>query len=282
MAPTIRHVFMDLDYTTLDYGSAHRAAIDVFAKSVSEEFAEAFDGCFQILHWGGQVQNDDWSAVPGGEAGYVDLRHRLHTLQAGGHPFPWSREIMALYAAQKAGLHLDPQEAEKFADAYWSILSSKARLYPDAFKLLGNMRMYDVCYHITTGSDSCLRWKDAHWKYDPELSKQRKHERIAPLRECGFLPTSVTTGDPIDKPLPEFYTQAMLRACIAITGNIDPKECITVGDSYSGDVAMPMGHLGIPQGYWLQRGESTRQLLPTQQTKSNVVIINSLEEIPLR
>ncbi len=275
MAPTIRHVFGDLDYTFLDYDSAHRAAIDVMAKSLGDEFVEAFDGCFQTLHWGGQVQNDDWSAVPGGKAGYFNLRHQLEVMQCSGHPFPWSREIMALYAAQRAYMQLDPPEAEQFADAYWNIISSKARLYPDAFKLLGNMKAYDVCCHIFTGSDSSLRWKDGHWKYDPELSKQRKYERIAPLREYGFLPTSVTTGDPIDKPERAFYDQTMLRACVAITGNINPNECITVGDSFRGDVEMPMKQLHIPQGYWLQRGKPSQQLAP------NIAMIGSLEEIPL-
>ncbi|MFA6043333.1 MAG: hypothetical protein WC786_06655, partial [Patescibacteria group bacterium] len=194
----IQHAFCDLDDTHLHFMAGHRPAIAFLAKEVGQKFANAFDATYQVLHLGGQAQDGDWSMVPGGQEAYEQLRKKLQLTKIGSRSFPWSRELAALHAAQVVDMQLHPREAVEIAAKYWAILSSNITLYPDALRFLGRLKAEGVQNHISTGSDSSLRWAENGWVYDPKLAKKIKMFRVRVLDEFGFSPASVTTGDPID------------------------------------------------------------------------------------
>ncbi|MDP2789638.1 MAG: HAD family hydrolase [bacterium] len=275
MPKIVENVFLDLDYTIVDFDISHAQAIAAVAKECGPEFAETFAGWFQTTLEGRRIRGDDWTKVPGGRQKFEAIAAAFHVELGTGKYLPWSRQLGAVYAQEALGLPVDRAQAEHIGNFYWKRLASNVVVYPDAQKFLKRLRAAGIQFHIFTGSDSHLQWQDGTWVYDPEYSRQVKAERIQPLTGLGLQPASITIGDPIDKPHPEFY-EAMMRNATAAAGKpIDPSTAITIGDSHEADVSAPLSSLGFRAGYWLKPGQ------PSARIDERSMSVGSLNEIPI-
>lgn len=275
MAHTVTDVFLDLDYTVVDFDAAHALAIAAITEKYGVDFATTLAGWFQTTLEGRRIRGEDWSRVPGGRTTFDAIAKAIHVELGTGTYLPWSRQLGAVYVQEALGLPVKREEAEHIGNFYWRILAANVAVYPSAQEFLQRLQVAGVRFHIFTGSDSHLQWVGGKWVYDPEYSRQVKAERIKPLAGLGLQPASITIGDPIDKPHPEFYEAMMRNATAAVGKPIDPSRAITVGDSHEADVRAPLALLGFRAGYWLKPGQSSARI--DERTMS----VGSLNEIPI-
>ena len=250
-------------------------AIAAVAKEYGEEFARAFAGWFQTTLEGRRIRGEDWSKVPGGKVTFDEIAKAIHAELGTGTYLPWSRQLGAVYVQEALGLPVNREEAEHIGNFYWQNIAAHVVVYPAARAFLERMQAAGMRFHIFTGSDSHLQWVGGEWMYDPEYSRRVKAERIVPLTEMGLRPTSVTIGDPVDKPDPRFYRTMLENASVAAGERIDSSSAVTVGDSHEADVRAPLAILGFKAGYWLRPGQHAARINKSEMS------VGSLNEIPI-
>lgn len=271
----MKDIFLDLDYTIVDFDIAHHRAIAALSDTYGSDFGAAFELWFRITLEGRRVRGNDWSAVPGGQSAFHKITSSLRAELGNGKHLPWSRQLGAAYVFSALGLPVDRTKAEKIGNTYWEAIAANVVLYPDAQLFLKKVQAQGIRFHIFTGSDSHLQWKEGRWLYDPEYSRQVKTQRILPLEKQGFTPTSITIGDPVDKPSPLFFHAMIKNAALAVGEKVDVSEAITVGDSFEADVRAPLEVLGFQAGYWLRHGQKSTEI--DERVKS----VGRLTEIPI-
>jgi phosphoglycolate phosphatase-like HAD superfamily hydrolase len=277
----VTDVLIDLDYTLIDFSYGHGAAIQQLARTYGVDFAAQFRLAFTTVLEAKRVQNGDWSSVRGGEAGYESLCSALRVLQGRGEWHPWSRELYALHAAKLTQRSLTTTEVATIATMYWKEVEQRSTVYPDVADFLGRLDTKGIRYHIFTGSDARLAWNGQCWMYDPAYSRRLKMERLQVvarvLAAYGLAPTSIITGDPLDKP-DSIYYQRLVENVEQVTGHaFNPETSIAIGDSFIGDVQEPVRQLGLKAGYWLYRSsQHKRERLGSRQWK-----VGSLSQVPL-
>lgn len=270
----IRDVFIDVDYTLTDFEIGHQVGIIQLEQKYGKKFATEIDLWFKTILQGLRVKDEDWSQVYGGKEWFYRLRRELAITQGDASVNEWSREIACMWAAKSIGMHFTEHDAIEASNMYWGCVSDYSLIYDDATEFLNMLRERGIRYHIFTGSDARLRW-DSKWIYDPVYASGMKAQRLIALRRQGIYPHSMTIGDPIDKPRAEFYI-SMFQNAEQACGAIDPQKCITVGDSYQGDVITPKTVCGFLRGYWIQRECQRVQLV-----EKGVHIIQRLTDIDL-
>jgi FMN phosphatase YigB (HAD superfamily) len=273
MKDTISDFFFDIDYTLLDFEPAHRQAIALLGQRHGERFAGEFIKIFQIILEGKRVKGNEWQTVPGGKSAFDDILHQIQALTQDDKPFMWSRELHAWLAGQRVEQPLTSSQCLEVAEQYWSGIMAFGQLYHDVPDLITELNRRAIRYHLFTSSDFRLQWVNGKWKYDPGYSTDKKMERVVHLQQLGINPASIMIGDPIDKPEILFYEKMLEQASHASGQAIQPEHCVVVGDSYAGDVQVPVEQLHFQSGYWLRRdGHSAR-------ISQNIFSINSLTEI---
>ncbi|MFA6553552.1 MAG: hypothetical protein WCT27_03925 [Patescibacteria group bacterium] len=271
----VTDVFFDVDYTIADFGPAQRQALDVMVVKYGRDFTEHFGLLFHTILEGLRAKQGHWDAVPGGQAAYLSLRERMTGLVPSEKPQIWSRELYALLAGEYVGKPLTPVACLEVAETYWSACADFCRPFSDAVTLAAALERRGVRYHFFTSSDFRLVFRNGQWQYDPVYSEEKKLPRILRLGKFGVHPTSISIGDPIDKPELEFYRKVLATAEQMSKATIDVRQCMFIGDSFAGDVQVPVERLGANFGFWLQRDK------PACQISEKIRSVSSLDEIQI-
>jgi FMN phosphatase YigB (HAD superfamily) len=230
-------VISDIDYTLVDFGKGHRAAIEALASIFGRHFADEVSRIFHLVLEGLRRAEDDtgWEE----RRAFQEVMDQTKQLQA---PWleaygvkPWSREAWIIMAAQRLQLSLTPQQVEEGRDVYWHTLSNNAMLYDDTHEFLESIKGSGVPLVLMTSSDSICRVAADHTvKYDPVYSEQYKRKR---LKRLPLQYQALVIGDPIDKPDPRFFDKVF--QAMATFGNFPMENILVVGDSEKSDLQEP-------------------------------------------
>lgn len=229
-------VVSDIDYTLVDFGKGHQAAIEALAGIFGGLFADEVSRIFHLVLEGlRRAEGTDWQE----RSEFQSAMGQIKQLQA---PWvdtygikPWSRESWIIIAAQQLQMALTPQQIEQGRDVYWHTLSSNAMLYDDARELLASLQEMGIPLVLMTSSDSICRVAADHTvKYDPIYSEQCKKER---LKRLPLQYQALIIGDPIDKPDPKFFDKVF--QAVATFGNFPMQNVLVIGDSEKSDLQEP-------------------------------------------
>lgn len=236
----IEAVAADVDYTLVDFGAGHQAAIGALAAEYGNPLAREVDASFAlVLEAGRRLDDERWEA----RGRYLEL---LAGMAAKTPPNEgvkqWSRERWIELASDRLGLGLGPVDVTLARDLYWRTLGAGLAIYPDADIFLQRVRERRLPLVLMTASDSVLRLAGAGFAYDPAFAAEYKRRRLALLP---IVASEMVVGDPHDKPSAAFFdaVDAAVRAHTqAPFGKI-----LAVGDSPKSDLAGPVarGYQGV-------------------------------------
>ncbi len=229
-------VVSDIDYTLVDFGKGHRAAIEALAGIFGRHLADGVGRIFHLVLEGLRRAEDmDWEE----RQAFQDMIDQIKRLQA---PLlatygvkPWSREAWIIIAAEQLQMTLTPLQVEEGRDVYWHALGENATFYDDTPAFLEDIQEVGIPLVLMTSSDSICRVTEDHTvTYDPMYSEQYKRERLSRLP----LPyQALVIGDPIDKPDPKFFDKVF--QAVARFGDIPMEKILVVGDSDRSDLQEP-------------------------------------------
>ena len=116
-------VVSDIDYTLVDFGRGHRAAIETFASIFGRHFADEVSRIFHLVLEGlRRAEDTDWKE----RQAFQEVMDQIKRLQAPWLEMygikPWSREAWIIIAAGHLQLPLTPQQVEAGRDTYWHAL----------------------------------------------------------------------------------------------------------------------------------------------------------------
>lgn len=257
--------FFDIDDTLIDTAGTTELAADGVRKVFEAEFGENkaqkvkanFIAIFNLMLVGHQATDSEQVED------YKKLLTRIEALQPDKTyaPKKWSREVFIKLAAEEAGVEVSPEIVHETADAYWWDLGQKTKVFEGVKDLIAEIKKHGRPIYLITGSDARLKMQtDGTFSYDPEYSENLKRERIELLREKGIDFSLVSTGDPEDKPHIDFFQKAINLATDDMGEPIDFKNTIMVGDSYAGDLKVPLEHFGFGLGVLFNKNEGDTQI----------------------
>lgn len=228
----IEKIFLDIDYTILDFGVGNEKSIDKLNKfylKMGSELNNIFD---LILRAKRNLDNLSKSEL----VEYKKIIEEISKYQNNQKPKYWSRETMAIIVVKKLGLNLKASEIKKIRKIYWKTVMDGEVFYNDAIPFLEKIKKEKIPIVWVTGSDSVLKVKQVGEKieleYDPEYSWKEKEKRLKKLLKK--YPGELIIGDPIDKP----------AIWDKLFKNINIERTLVVGDSYETDLK-PAEELGI-------------------------------------
>ena len=229
-------VVSDIDYTLVDFGKGHRAAIEALANIFGKHFADEVNRIFHLVLEGlRRAEDTDWQERRAFQE-VMDQIKRLQApwLEASGIK-PWSREAWIIIVAQQSQMTLTPQQVEEGRDAYWQTLSDNVVLYDDTLGFLASLQEMRIPLVLMTSSDSICQVETDHTvKYDPAYSEQYKRKR---LKRLPLQYQALVIGDPIDKPDPRFFDQVV--QAVTTFGNFPMENVLVIGDSEKSDLQEP-------------------------------------------
>jgi FMN phosphatase YigB (HAD superfamily) len=229
-------VVSDIDYTLVDFGKGHQAAIEALASLFGRHLADEVSRIFHLVLEGLRRAEDmDWEE----RRAFQDVIYQIKQIQA---PLlakygvkPWSREAWIIIAARHLQLLLTPRQVEEGRDAYWHALSDNVTLYDDIYEFLENIQEVGIPLVLMTSSDSICRVTEDHTvMYDPRYSEQYKRDR---LKQLPLRYQELVIGDPIDKPDPRFFDKVFQT--VAKFGNFPMGKILVIGDSERSDLQEP-------------------------------------------
>jgi FMN phosphatase YigB (HAD superfamily) len=229
-------VVSDIDYTLVDFGKGHQAAIEALAGIFGRHLANEVSKIFHLVLEGlRRTEDADWEE----RQAFQDVLEQIKRFQAPWLAMygikPWSREAWIIIAAQQLQMTLSPHLVEAGRDVYWQALSNNAALYKSAYKFLENLREARIPLILMTSSDSiCRVAADYTVKYDPVYSQQYKRKR---LKQLPLQYQDLVIGDPIDKPDSRFFDRVF--QVVATFGNFPMENILFVGDSEKSDLQEP-------------------------------------------
>jgi FMN phosphatase YigB (HAD superfamily) len=257
----VRYAVVDVDDVLIATAEALDAAIDAMlvpladhfgqrqAAAVQREFTRSMGIGVRRLRAGDASPDDE----------YADLMRRTARWQrglteSGVEVKAWSRHALVACALEACDLPVTAAVVEAAADRYWTTVTARAAVYPDAVGLIRRLRDAGVAIHLATGSDGFLTFDDVRqtFTYAPEESVRLKLARLRGLAALGFGPDDITVADPIGKPNPEFFRVALRRFSAATGQDVDLAATVVVGDSLANDI-LPLLDLGAAHGVWLLR-----------------------------
>lgn len=229
-------VVSDIDYTLVDFGKGHRAAIEALSQFASRQFADEINRMFYLVLEGLRRSED---AIWDARSAFRGLIDQIQELQA---PLlsmyglkPWSRESWIILAAKKLDLVLTPEQVEAGRDVYWNTLSVNIALYEDARPFLEALQKANIPLILMTSSDSICRVAENYSVlYDPTYSEQYKRRR---LKRLPLSYQTLVIGDPIDKPDPRFFDKVFQK--VAQYGHFPAESILVIGDSEKSDLQEP-------------------------------------------
>jgi FMN phosphatase YigB (HAD superfamily) len=261
--------FFDVDDTVLNTDGAHefgaQLAREYLATAIGSESAEKIIDRFNEKYWfirRGYSARDpsDWAEIHGGQAAYEALLELIRSyqpevIQKFGAAKLWSREVLLKLCADELGIALRGEAAEAAAAAFWDGVAEKTAVIPGAAELIAALRHHGRSVHLFTSSDGRLNFHSERqtFTYDPERSRSLKTQRVERRRGQGLDYDTLTTGDPLDKPALSGF-QSMLAAAAAFLGRPPaPENCVMVGDSHEGDLAVPHDRLNFGLCVWYRQ-----------------------------
>ena len=262
--------FFDIDDTLIDTGGTTEIAADgvrkVFEAKFSEQKAKEikanFIAIFNLMLVGHQATD------PKKIKEHKKLLAKIESLQSDKTYVPkkWSREIFVKLAAEEAGVEVSPELVHEAADAYWWDLGQKTEVFVGVKELIAEIKKHGRPIYLITGSDARLKMQtDGTFSYDPKYSENLKRERIELLREKGIHFNLISTGDPEDKPHIDFFQKAIMLAADEMGEPVDFENTIMVGDSYAGDLKVPLELFGFGLGVLFNKNESDTQVTDSHQ-----------------
>lgn len=229
-------VVSDIDYTLVDFGKGHQAAIEALAGIFGMHLAKEVNRIFHLVLEGlRRTEDSDWEE----RRAFQDVVEQIKRLQASkletyGIKL-WSREAWIITAAQQLQLALPPHLVEEARDVYWQTVSSNAALYQSTYAFLESIQEARIPLILMTSSDSiCTVAVDHTVEYDPIYSQQYKKKR---LRQLPLQYQALVIGDPIDKPDARFFDSVFQT--VATFGNFPMENILFVGDSEKSDLQEP-------------------------------------------
>ena len=112
---------------------------------------------------------------------------------------------------------------------------------------------------------------DGNFIYEPAYSEKLKSQRVEKMKEKGLNYTAYRIGDPEDKPHLDFF-EKITNVAKADLGEIDYKNCLMFGDSYSGDLETPRNKLGFGLVVYIDHEHNS-----VDEIDENYVITGNLE-----
>jgi phosphoglycolate phosphatase-like HAD superfamily hydrolase len=281
--------FSDVDDTLIDTaGVSLSASIGIqnmlepaFGASNAETVRSNFNKLFNLMMAGYRVRSeDDWSRIEGGREAvnemldYIKTHQRQVTAEY-GHFKKWSREVFIKRAAELAGLEVSPELVHEAADAYWSTLTEKTEVFPDAIALSDSLAVRGRPLFLVTSSDARLKMQpNGQFVYDPAYSEALKRQRIELLKEKGLKFRAISIGDPEDKPHPDFFLKALKLASTELDENVEVSDAIMIGDSFMGDLQTPKEQLNF--GLVVLREKDREQTLVDDTSQ---IVVGNLDEV---
>ena len=243
----VYRLFMDIDYTVLDFEDGHMAAINEIGKTYSTELAREMDATFRLILK--SVRNPDILDKSEQEE-FSKLKEMVGGLLTNVNEFGiklWARELWVVNYANKFKVEMKPETVTEIVDLYWKKISENSRYYDDALVFLNLAKKNEIPIVWVTGSDSRVKVRKDnnvwHLTYSPEHSRAFKENRLKKL--LTDFPGEIITGDPVDKP--EIWSSILEKYFAG-----DVSKSVAVGDSYHGDV-MPAEKFGAT-GILIKRG----------------------------
>lgn len=263
--------FSDVDDTLINTAGLTRAGSegirDVFQAGFGSEKAKkiqkSFQNVFDTLMFGHQRHTpEDWEGFTKEKEAYEALVGQITGFQQEikeqyGSIRKWSREVFIKIACDREGVAVDPETIYEAADAYWLRLSEKTELLPGVLELVQEIKAHNKPFFLITGSDARLKLKEnGQFVYDPSYSESFKRSRIQLLREKGLDFTTVSIGDPEDKPHLDFFQKGVKTAEAHLGHQIDLSKAIMIGDGYAADLQVPKEQMGFGLVVLYQPGKS--------------------------
>ncbi len=236
----VEAVVADVDYTLVDFGRGHRAAIAALTQAYGDAFAMAIHESFTLtLEAGRRLDDERWEARDRYRALLEAAWAKTPTGQELKH---WSRERWMEIASDRLDLCFDANETARARDLYWQSLGREAVVYPDAEKFLKRLRERGLPLVLMTASDSVLRQTDHGFTYDPVFAAGYKRRRLALLP---ILADEIVVGDPHDKPSEEFFR--LVDEAVRAHTQAPYHRVMAVGDSPKSDLVAPVlrGYHGV-------------------------------------
>jgi FMN phosphatase YigB (HAD superfamily) len=209
-------IFLDVDYTLVRFD--HTRAVEEVAK-IDEVVAKGMDRIFN------EVINDNVS-----EKLRREIRNKqmlLDIVPDTNHATKWSREIWCMIVSDDYGLDLSTADIVKISNAYWKAIEERQALYPDAKRLLEQLKDRDI--FLLTGSDGRLRPLSNRLIYDSTYSRMMKMNRLDKTGLEKYY-KDIFICDPLDKPGLDVFKQALYQA------GVPASEAVMIGDSYDHDI----------------------------------------------
>lgn len=229
-------VVSDIDYTLVDFDTAHNAGIAALVPQFGSVFSKQVNEIYLVINTHHQHKNPGaWT----GKGEYDEILKEIAEIEkpiiADYGVKKWSRESWILLAAKKCGLHLTQKEVEVARDLYWSAHANNSSLYEDAQIFLSELEKRTIPLILMTTTDSIMMVNDdLSLSYDPDFSERYKMKRIEmlPLRY-----SSIIVGEVFDKPHSKFFDRVYTK--ISDLGSFDRSSILFVGDSPSSDLVVP-------------------------------------------
>lgn len=217
---TVKVLFLDIDYTVLDFDKGHKAGIRAISNILGDQTGNEVSRIFY------KVLNT--------KSGLLDPDDEYRQILEYAEGRIWSRERLILIASNNLKIECDPNMVTDGSDAYWYHLGLSSVVYPDAVVLLDKAKTDQKNIVWVTDSDHHLGYDSQLMKYayDPTLSRSKKHDRIKTL--IAKYPGECFIGDPVGKP--EMWTQVFSR----VSFNVETS--VAIGDGIN-DV-MPLVERG--------------------------------------
>lgn len=265
---TFSAIFFDVDDVILNTEHAHEAAVDSIGTDddVQETFRQL---------WG--VLLDELRSRGDGEFTRLDADIRRWQRDLSETKI-FSREVLIAIALERTGHPVTRSAVHGAGDAYWQALTEVSQVFPDAERAVERLREQGAGFSFATNSDGFLELdQDAQaFRYDPAKSHRKKLARLENMRQIGIDDRQITIGDPLGKPHPGFYDQALADFATFYGSSPDLATSVAVGDSLTSDV-LPFLAKGVAFGAWVQRDRQEEPAFLHEHP--NVAVISDLSDL---
>jgi FMN phosphatase YigB (HAD superfamily) len=183
---TVEVLFLDVDYTVLDFDKGHKAGIQAISEMLGEPIGNEVSRIFyKVLKT---------------KSGLLTADAEYQQILDDSDGRIWSRERLIQIALNNLKLELSPNMVIDGSDTYWHHLGLNSGLYSDATLLLDNAKAGRKNIVWVTDSDHHLEYdsKLLKYTYDPIISRVKKEYRLKTL--INRYPGDLFIGDPVGKP----------------------------------------------------------------------------------
>lgn len=289
--------FFDLDDTLISTMDVHKkacegvylTAVNYYQENIARQASDLFCHYFALLFDAYHLKNeDDWKNPNFNKQEYEELLTRMKLAQknvlAKFHFIKkWSREVLIKLALEKTltdfkiptNQELNKEIVYKSAEKYWNLTVEYMHVFDDAKKLLEKIKEVGEHIFIMTSSDGRLLMDNNYeFYYNPAYSERLKRERIEKMQDKGLIYDGLIIGDPQDKPSIEYFEKCIALAENYTKNKINNSDFIVVGDSYEGDLKIPLEQLHVSLAVLINRKIKTSHFI-----RNNYIECSNLMEL---